>query len=270
MKKKILKLIIIITFICLLPFTIAAKTEGNYVYLGGTALCFDVKIKGAYVLALNDVITEQGIFSPSKQAGVMCGDKIIKINSTEINGATDITKALNGYKEGVVVATIDRNGEIVLKDITPVKDLSGRVRLGVFVRDGLDGIGTLTFVKPDKTFMALGHPVCDEDGKISSVVGGRVYPCSIYGAVKGERGHAGELKGITLGEKPSGSVLKNTPQGITGVFNEDFDLTKLDRIEIGVGRMGDAQIYACVDGVTKTAYKIEIVKVDRNEKNNKN
>ncbi|MBP5177879.1 MAG: SpoIVB peptidase, partial [Clostridia bacterium] len=146
----------------------------------------------------------------------------------------------------------------------------GRYKLGLFVRDALEGIGTLTFVKKDGTFMALGHPVCDEDGKKSDIVGGKIMPCSICGVNKGERGRAGELKGAIIGDKPVGEITANYQQGIKGIINDNFDLSKLCEIEIGTGVVGKAEIFCCVDGKKVEAYAVSVVKAEHDGREDKN
>ena len=269
MKKKILKTIFIFAVIASLLFSMGAKAPTT-VYLGGFAAGFEVNVKGAYVIGLSDVITENGIFSPSKDAGIVCGDRIMAIGDTEINCAFDITKALKGYFGGAVVADVRRGDDRILKEITPRKDLSGRYKLGLFVRDALEGIGTVSFVTEDGTFMALGHPVCEDDGKACEIVGGKISLCSVYGVTKGERGKAGELKGIVIEDKFVGDITGNFKQGIKGKVKGDFDVLKLDKIQTGEGRIGKAEIITCIDGVKTDSFSVSVVKAEYSGKEDKN
>ena len=270
MRKKIINFILILTLVLCLPIFMGAQSAGDVVYLGGFVTGFDIKIKGAVVLGLSDVITENGIFSPAKDAGVESGDRIVSVGETEINSALDITKALNNYKGGMVIVTLYRGDEKLIKEIEPKTDLSGRRKLGVFVRDGIEGIGTLTFVKSDRTFMALGHPVTDDGGRVVEIVGGELFGCSVYGAVKGQRNKAGELKGMIIGDKPIGVLSANALQGIKGQLSDDFDLSELDKVEVGVGRIGNAEMITCTDGVTPQSFSVSIVKAEFGDKADKN
>ena len=271
MNKKLLKILLILTVVVCLPFTMGAQASGaESVYVGGFATGVEIKMKGAYVIGLSDVVTETGVYSPAKQAGIVCGDRIMRINATEINCAFDITKALKDYTDGAVVAEIIRGDAKLLKDVTPKKDISGRFKLGLFVRDAIEGIGTLSFITENGEFMALGHPVCDDDGRICEITGGNVYDCSIYDVVKGERGKAGELKGIIISDKPFGQVTANYAQGIKGVISKDFDVTKLSKVEVGDGRPGKAEMMTCIDGVKSESFSISIVKAEFGDKKDKN
>lgn len=269
MRKKILRILAAVAVFAILPLCMGAKAPDGGVYLGGFVTGFEIRLKGAYVLGLSDVVTEEGIFSPAKDAGIICGDRIMRIGATDINCAFDITAALKDYKEGTVIATIRRNGEQLIKEITPRKDLSGRVKLGLFVRDGLEGIGTVTFVKDDGTFMALGHPVSD-DGLYGEIVGGKIYPCSVYGAAKGQRGKAGELKGIVINDKPIGTLYSNGLEGISGKVSDDFDLSKLEKIEVGEGKIGNAEMITCIDGIKSQSFTISVIKAELSDKADKN
>jgi len=270
MKKKILKSILTIIIIFCLPLTMGFKTAPEEVYLGGFATGFEIKMKGAYVIGLSDVVTENGIFSPAKDAGINCGDRIMAIGNTQINCAFDITKALKDYTDGAVIAEVARGDERLFKDIIPRKDLTGAMKLGLFVRDAVEGIGTITFITEDGTYMALGHPVSDDDGRNTEIVGGNIYLCSVYGADRGERGKAGELKGIVVKDKPIGTVNANYNEGIKGQMNKDFDLSKLSKIQIGTGHPGNAEIVTCIDGVTPQSFSASIVKSELSDKKDKN
>ena len=158
----------------------------------------------------------------------------------------------------------------MLKDVTPRFDLSGRCKLGLFVRDGIEGVGTVTFVKKDGTFMALGHPISEEDKTIPEIVGGNIFRCSVYGVVKGGRGRAGELKGIVISDKAIGSLTDNSLQGIIGKMNGEFDYSSLDAVPVGEAKVGKAEMICCVDGVSVDSYSVSVVKADQRDKNDKN
>ena len=133
-----------------------------------------------------------------------------------------------------------------------------------------EGIGTLSFITGDGTFMALGHPVCEDDGKTCDIVGGKISLCSVYGVTKGERGKAGELKGIIIEDKPIGNITGNYKQGIKGKVTDDFDLSKLDKVQTGEGRIGKAEIITCIDGIRRDSFSVSIVKAEFSGKEDKN
>ena len=278
MKNKLFKTTVLLSVIFVLQFSFAfssaprsaaAKVETKSVYLCGFPTGFEVRTKGASVIRLTEVVTENGVISPSAEAGVMVGDVLLTVNGVDITCADDVSKGLNGYSDGAVVITLLRDGVETIKEITPAKDVNGRYRLGVMLRDGTSGIGTMTFIDDDKNYMALGHPICSDSGNIIKVTGGGIYRCSVFGVNKGERGKAGELKGMFINDAPIGNVTENVEQGIIGKISDNFDVEKLLRIETGKASVGKAAIVTCIDGVIPKEYEISIVKND-DFKNSKN
>ncbi len=236
------------------------KASVDEVYLGGMPAGFSIYTRGATVVGLCDVITENGLVSPAKDCEINVGDIILYIDEFEINNALDIEKALKS--EGKKFVTINRAGELIVENITPAKDLSGHNKLGVFVRDEVSGIGTITYIKGNK-FASLGHPVLSDDGKNLNITGGNLFSCNITGYVKGERGKAGELRGVFLRNNSIAKIEKNLDVGVYGTLDDKFDKTSLRKIEIGNAKMGDAIIYSTIDGSEPKEYSISIIKVDK-------
>lgn len=229
------------------------------IYLGGMPAGFVLSTCGVEVVGVCDVITDNGAVCPSKVADIKIGDIILKINNDDINSMADIEKAINANDS--VVLRIRRGKSELIKNVFPAKDMSGKYRLGVFIKDSVSGIGTVTFIKGDR-FASLGHPIVDHTGKIIPTSGGSVYSCTISGCVKGARGKAGELKGVFLRKNPMFSIEKNLNTGVYGkVINKDIELKE---IELGKATMGDAQIVSTINTDGAKYYNISIVKVDEN------
>ena len=271
MKNKLLKCVLLIISIVTVSAAVVgprtADAAEEKVYLGGFAAGFEVSTVGATVIKLTDVVTESGVVSPSKAAGIKEGDVILSVNGVDICGADDVSRGL--AKGGEVVVNIKRNGETYAKNVTPALDLGGKYKLGVILRDGTSGIGTMTYITKDGKFMALGHPISLEDGVPVKVGGGKIFRCSIFGVNKAEKGKAGELKGLFITDAPIGKVTGNYGQGIGGVVDGSFDLSVYPQIELGKAEIGKASIVTCVDGVLPKEYSAAIVKSDegRSDKN---
>lgn len=112
--------------------------------------------------------------------------------------------------------------------MTPQKSQDGTCRLGAWVRDNMQGIGTLTFVEPDGTFAALGHGISDVDtGKMLQLNGGELYLTQILSVIPGKAGVPGELQGVIHYEEKNriGSVAENTIYGIHGVLDRKKQCT---------------------------------------------
>lgn len=246
----------------------ALQTE---VYLGGMPAGFTLGMGGAQVVGICEVLTEEGVLCPARDAGIEVGDIICSIGGMDIENAADIDKAISGGKSS---ACIYRRGEEELcGTIQPAKDMaSGRMRLGVLVRDSVSGIGTVTYIqKDDLRFGSLGHAVSDEKGKLLSAENGNIYRCSIVNVVRGERGRAGELKGLFLNDSCVAVADKNCETGIYGNFRKGTDCSQFKSVSIGENaKPGNARIVTTTDGVTPSEYDICIVKVDEGNRQNKN
>lgn len=266
--KKILKLIIIASFCVLGVFSgLGFSNVSEYVYLGGMTAGFSVLTKGAEVIGVCDVLTDNGQFSPANDSSILAGDIIISIDGIETDNADDVSKALKDGKEKTLL--IERKGEFIQKSVIPAKDINGEYKLGVFIRDKINGIGTITYIKGDK-FASLGHPILRENGTLLNVKSGNIYDCAITGAIKGERGRAGELKGVFLGKNVLGNIYKNAFTGVYGNISDGFNTQNLIKMDIGTGVIGDATVYSTVDEEGVKEYKISIIKADGENRSHKN
>ncbi len=261
-KKRKTFILILLAFLML--FSIQSTRTYAYseeIFLGGMPAGFSLYTRGAIVVGVCDVITENGLISPSKNAGIEVGDIILYIDEIEINNAIDIERALKTNQTKMV--TISRNNELILEKIIPAKDINGHYKLGVFVRDDVSGIGTITYIKGN-SFGSLGHPILDDRGNLLDITGGKLYNCNITGYVKGERGKAGELRGVFLRNKSVGEIDLNTNVGVFGKLNSNFDKSSLVKVKLGHAKMGDAKIFSTINGSAPKEYSISIIKVDNN------
>lgn len=261
MKKRILCLILLLCSIFTI-FDTKTVFANEQIYLGGMPAGFSIETKGASVVGLSDVVTLEGIKSPSKDAGIQIGDIIISIDDQEVNNASELAKCLTDGNEKLI--SIKRKGEINVLTIKPEKDVSGLYKIGVLIRENINGIGTITYIQGNK-FASLGHPIVDESGCLLEIVSGNLFKCNITGCIKGERGKAGELRGVFQKSKSIGNFAKNTDCGVFGKVDvNEIDYNKLIKVEKGRACIGNASIYSTVYGDTPKEYSISIIKVDEN------
>ena len=273
-KKFILSFILVVLTAILLSsnsiFGVKTVFADQKVYVGGYAAGFTINTRGAEIIGLTEVITSDGIVSPAKECGVEKGDVLLSIGKKQTNSFEDIENALTENKGEEVIIKLKRNGEEIIKNIKPRLDLTGKYKLGLFVRDKLNGIGTITYVDQDNNFMALGHPICTETERLIEITGGDLFTCGIFGVVKGEHGKAGELRGMFVSDTTVGCITENKYVGIKGKVYDSFDKSKMRLTEVGRAQVGNAKIVTTIDGVTPKEFDIVIAKVDYNEKQNRN
>ena len=105
---------------------------------------------------------DDALGSTAKDAGLQIGDEILTIDETTIDSAEDVRRALERC-DGDIDLCIARGGKKHRFTMTPHSTGDG-LRLGIYLRQGIAGIGTVTFADPEsETFGALGHSVNDMD-----------------------------------------------------------------------------------------------------------
>lgn len=266
-KKFLIFAIILNTFLFSnISFVSAKDVE---LYLGGFTAGFTIKNEGLTVVSINEVKTDKGDTSPAKTAGLKVGDVILSIDGKTTLCAGDLSKILANCKGEALQLIVLRKGNKIILDVLPEKNVLGEYKIGVYLRDSISGIGTVTYVKNNGEFASLGHPIVDDDGNITVVSGGEVFECSVIGVNPSKRNKAGELRGMFIGDKPTGEIVKNTKSGLYGKLY-DVDYSKLKPVQSGVPKMGKAKLYSTVDGVVPKYYDIEIVKCDLITRSDKN
>ena len=242
--------------------SVNAVSVGDQVYLGGETLGFSYEGNGVLVVAKSEYADDK----------ICTGDIIKSINGTEINSVSKITELLNvkDTAGGEVTAKIVRKGNSIETKLKPAYDvLTKKYKLGIWAKDSMSGIGTLTFIDPETgRFGALGHPILEQNtGSILEVGSGNVHQCCVLGVKKASRGNPGELRGVFVrSTQEVGNVDKNCEYGMYGKLNLENKLFKNKQlIEVGgrlVAHPGKAQIYSSLDGQTVRAYDIEIIKTN--------
>ena len=256
------------------PSTDRAYADTPEVYIGGIPAGFTLSTGGAQVLGFCDVITESGKRSPASEAGLRAGDLIVALNGIKVETIAEMNEILAKNGEKTLKCKVLRGEERMEFCIQPSKDKgSDRYKIGVLIRDGVSGIGTVTYIdKQSGRFGALGHAVMSERENQLSLTSGEMYLCSIVGVSRGLKGKAGELRGMFLAEKSLGKAEKLCTCGIYGKINDKFQTKGMPTAKATAAdaKPGKASIYSTVSGELPKEYSIEIVKVDLGQKENKN
>jgi len=247
------------------PHTLAAMPT-ELVPVGRT-VGIDIKCDGVMVVALGEVETESGSVAPAAQAGLLPGDVITQVGQKKICSAAEFKEAITNSDGKTVTVQVTRPGEQRLRfNLTPAKDEAGAYELGLWLRDGMAGIGTVTFYDPKSgIFGALGHAVSDvETGSLMPLGTGCIMPATVTSARRGEPGTPGELKGEFRFETKLGTLFANTPTGIFGHAADSKTLTRGEPLPIGGAKeleLGAAKILANVSGTEIREYDIEISRI---------
>ena len=247
---------------CLLLTTPAlALGPGDTLTGVGQVVAIELETDGVIVAGFAQVDTENGSVSPAHDAGLQPGDRIVALNGTDIHDDAGLLTALS-ESEGSVKLAIERQGSESELSLTPAVGKDGKSYLGVWLRSGISGIGTVTFQDPDTgVYGALGHGVGAESGEsLTPIRGGAIGSAAVESVIPGQSGSTGELVGVPAGDT-LGDVRQNTALGIFGVAEnmegESYSVAAESEIALG-----SAEILCTVAGGEPTRYAVEITRID--------
>lgn len=239
----------------------------------GNPIGITIRTKGALVLGTGVVSTEGGNVEPAS-AVLQTGDYIIAVNRVEISGKEELIQAIQESTQDRLILTVLRGEEQLEVQVKRVRTAAGDYKIGVWVRDDTQGIGTLTFVTTNGRYAALGHGISDVDtGILMTAASGEIYDAEILSITKGKPGTPGELTGVIRKSDATrlGEVAANTARGVFGRLSvENKALERLEKkskygvVELGLRqevKTGPATILCQVDDKIRE-YKIEIEHVD--------
>lgn len=240
---------------------------------GGNQVGIYIETQGVLVLDTQAIPGSDGLTHEPAKNILKAGDYIQKINGIRIHSKEELIDIVKRQGENSLVVEILRGKKLLQVKLNPVKSKQdAQYKLGVWVRDNTQGIGTLTYYT-DHSFGALGHGIHDVDtGEMMDVDAGYIFDSKILSLVKGKDGSPGEVVGSVIYDydNPLGVIQKNTKFGIYGTLksSENFK-TQNETVDIGLKqdvKKGKAYIRSCISG-TSIDYEIEIINIDITNKN---
>jgi len=238
---------------------------------GGVPVGIYVETAGVMVIGTGKVEGADGLTYEPALEKVQPGDYIQAVNGAPISEKEDLIEVVQEGKGEVLLLDLEREGKEIQVEADPIATMYGDYKLGIWVRDNTQGVGTLTFLTEDGKFGALGHGVSDVDtGKLLNISEGRLYDTRIVDIKKGESGKPGEVSGVIRyrSELKCGELLKNTAAGIFGDASERlYDKVPGERIQIGYKQeveLGPAWVRNSLGGTVRD-YQIEIVSTNCKE-----
>lgn len=245
-----------------------AQLKKIKLYPGGIPFGVKFMTEGILVVGFCDVDLGTKKVNPSADAGLKTGDRIISVNGKELLSAEELTQTVENSGGKTLSIVYKRGDGSYTASLTPAfSQKEGCYKTGIYVKDNGAGIGTVTYIDPDTlSFGGLGHGICEgESGRLVPIQRGSVVDVTINGAVKGQCGVPGEVKGSFRSGK-TGTLLKNTACGVYGVYAKlpsalpSEPLSLCTRSELCEGK---AYIYCTLDSSGPQKYEIEISKIDR-------
>lgn len=244
------------------------SVSNKMVIPGGMPIGIYMKTDGVLVLGTDSIEGKDGQeYQPAKNL-VKEGDYIVSINTEEVSSKKELVSKMASLDTNEVVLSLRREEELIDVKIKAVQGTNGDYKLGIWVRDSVQGLGTLTFVTTDNQFGALGHGIHDTDtDELIEMEEGRVYETKILRIEKGEKGSPGGMEGMIVYNRYNilGTIEKNTDIGIFGTLKNAESLTRQEEAVPVCAKddvkTGAAVIRCCVEGTVKE-YEIEIQKIN--------
>lgn len=232
-----------------------------------------VKTDGVLVVGIGEFESSRGdAVSPAKYV-LQKGDYILKSNGEPVENKKQFISMVEASEGEDMILTVRRNNEVTDVMINAEKNRMEEWKLGIWIRDNAQGIGTMTYEGEDSTFGALGHGINDVDTSIlMNLEEGTLYRTEIVGITRGTGGAPGELTGYIEydSENVIGEITENTAEGIFGVCDKSLlEKSVYEPIPIALKQeitMGPAQIICSVSGEPEF-YDVEIVEVNLEHEN---
>lgn len=152
------------------------------------------------------------------------GDRIIKINGIEVNNSDELSNVISeNIKNDYVDVEYIRNNKL-LKGKLYLGEENNLYKTGLYIKDSIVGIGTLTYIDPiSKIYGALGHEIrTAETNKKVEIKDGDILTSSITSINKSKDGYVGSKNANINYTDKIGIINENTNSGIFGKYTNEL------------------------------------------------
>lgn len=258
-KNKLLNAIIL--FLLIIPLNVFAYS--SYIIPGGETIGIEVNSKGVLVVGFYKVNNSY----IGRSAGFEVGDRIIKLNNKEVNNISSMIETINKTDNNTVEFTILRGTSEKNISLNLSEDSDGVLKTGLYVKDSINGIGTLTYIDPSTNiFGALGHEIIEKStAEKFEIKDGIIFGANVVGIEKSTNGNAGEKTATYNKTEVFGKITGNEISGIFGKYTSNVEgKEKLEVAESKDIKTGAATIRTVIKDDKIEEFKINIIKLDDN------
>ena len=247
----------IITFLVLFFLPIFVLAYSNKVVLGGQNLGIAIESDGVLVVGFYKI---NNTMNNSK---LNIGDYIIKVNNHDISNIDDL---INEIEDNVIDNKVNityRHNNSIKDTILNLEYVNGVYKTGLYVKDNLKGLGTLTYIDPEsKIYGCLGHEIIDSNTNSKvEIRTGNIFKANVISITRSSNGNPGSKNAKFVEDKIYGNINKNIEEGIYGKYIGDIDSDNLIEIaSLEDVNLGEAYIYTSLDDNSVKSYKINILK----------
>ena len=248
-------LILFLTFM-ILPFNTFALSK--YLVPGGENIGINIKSNGVLIV---------GFYESSAKSSLQIGDIIVSIDDNQVSSINDMLKLVDSSKDEVTLKIgYKRNNQLLSTNLSLVKDENGVFKTGLYVKDSITGIGTLTFIDPTTNqYGALGHSITDSKTNIRfEIKDGKIFKSDVTSIDKSQNGQTGEKNAKFYFDTVYGTIEQNEETGIYGTYSDDYNSKELVQVgSIDEIELGEAYIKTTLDNNKVENFNIEILNIDK-------
>ena len=257
------KLLLPILLLVIIPINVFAYS--NYVIASGETIGIEVNSKGILVVGFYEV---EGEYS-AKEAGFEIGDKIIKVDNTAVNSIEDMITVIEKKNTEKINFTIKRGSQEKKIALSMKKDKNDILKTGLYVKDQINGIGTLTYIDPEsRRFGALGHEIIETTtAQKFEIKDGKIFNATVSKIEKSRNGEAGEKNATYDKITENGKIDNNDITGIYGTYQKEIN--NMETMEVGEIKdikQGPAKIKTVIEENKVEEFDINIISIDTNSK----
>lgn len=254
--------LLLLLLLTIVSIPISINAYSNNIVLGGDNIGIEIRSKGVLVVGFYNI----GKNSPGKSAGLQKGDVITGVDDTVINSITDLSEVIDDSKNELKITYI-RNNKKYDTTIKLVKE-EDIYKTGLYIKDKIIGIGTLTFIDPEsKIFASLGHEIVESNtGLKFEMKDGSIFKSEVTGVEKSSRNNPGEKNATYHVEEKYGTITKNKNNGIYGKYEKSIE--GKDTIEVANKneiKIGKAYFRTVLKNNVVEEFEINILKVNDND-----
>lgn len=241
--------------ILFLFFPIQILAYSNHLIVGGETIGIEVHSAGVYIVGYYDI--PEG----NQKENFQLGDRITRVNDQKITNISSLQNIIT--KEGEYSCQIKRNGQVLNKTLRVVFD-QGILKTGLYVKDQINGIGTLSYIDPEtRIFGSLGHEILESSNYSKfEIIDGKIYSAQVTDIRKSTNSNAGEKKASYNREETIGTIYDNDTTGIYGIY--DANIKEKEELEVGNSseiKKGKAQIRTVIDKNKVEEFEINIINI---------
>lgn len=266
---KILKkqtLILLLLVIYIIPQTAYGYSE--YIIASGETVGIKLNMNGILIAGSYAINSHD----PLKESNLKEGDIITQIDDKSVSSVKEMAIVIENCNCKDISVTYLRKTK---KETTSLKlyEDSGILKTGLYVKDTISGIGTLTYIDPEtKIFGVLGHEIIDSyTGNIVSIKSGNIFDSKITSITRSSKGDPGEKNAILFSDKVSGNISENTKKGLFGEYTKFIDNSNLYKVaKMQDISIGNAKIRTVVKDSNIDEFNIKILSIKETDDNLKN